>query len=810
MKRLLAMIAVAAMTNLASMATSLAAPDINNRAGVVNVAPGEAKLQGRLDGGGDADVTVYYGPTDGGTTAASWANKLDLKGVKSGAEFSSVAKKLIFGQTYYYRACARNASGEGWAGASAQFTTLKPRVPAPGANNSPVLKVKTGLVCWFDAAVGVTADDKGIVQAWKDLSGNGHDGARTSGAPVLAQNQINSNPAVQFRTSSGGCALNLDGPFVVEQQYVVIRSPNAKWNNDGCVLGRRWKRASSYRFSRDSTRFWGDQYPKAVSKNGKKLSEQPFDMGAITEYMILKIDVNDGDMSKGTYQIGAADGASCDLDVAEILGFQTALSPSDEALVGGYLAAKYGIATAYPANVGMAPASMLTNGPAAVSAPTSATFSATLACPESVYDIHVYWGTADGGTDANLWENSAPVDTWTNAASTKISHAVTGLAPGATYYYTFRGTNAADSLWADKSVKFRAGGAAASSPSPKLSVTKGLACWFDAAVGVTADDKGGVQAWKDLSGKNHHATAGGGPAPVLASNQIGSKPAVQFRKGWLAVDGIFFAKEHYFVLRSPSPKWSGGGGLHGRLKGRGSSYNTFGNDTGFWTDVSPAAISRNGTPLPGPLFDCSPITKFMVIKVIVNNANETDAAYAIGNNDGLTACDFDVAEILGYESMLSPTDEALVGGYLAAKYGIDTAYPPLPPAKTPELAASEMAAVKYKSWKHSGSLYLLTTPDGVNLRATASEENFPVLVRLNKDWFAFNEAKANGEDIRFATSAGAPMAYQIEQWDAAAGTACVWVRVPTIQGNARQEIKMYWGKADAKTESSGPAVFNKS
>src|SRR5208283_2472968 len=98
------------------------------------------------------------------------------------------------------------------------------------------------------------------------------------------------------------CGLTLEKPFFVEQQFVVVRSPNATWNNDGCFLGRRWKRASCYRLSRNTTRFWGDQYPVAVSKNGKKVPEQPFDLGRITEYMVLKIDVNDGDMSNNTYQ----------------------------------------------------------------------------------------------------------------------------------------------------------------------------------------------------------------------------------------------------------------------------------------------------------------------------------------------------------------------------------------------------------------------------------------------------------------------------------------------------------------------------
>jgi hypothetical protein len=119
-------------------------------------------------------------------------------------------------------------------------------------------------------------------------------------------------------------------------------------------------------------------------------------------------------------------------------------------------------------------------------------------------------------------------------------------------------------------------------------------------------------------------------------------------------------------------------------------------------------------------------------------------------------------------------------------------------------------SAQYAGWQHSGAVYLLTTPEGANLPASASENDFPVLVRLNKDFFDFSQTKANGEDIRFATGTGTPLAYQIEEWDAANGTASIWVRIPTIKGNARQEIKLYWGKADAASESSGSAVFSES
>jgi len=125
------------------------------------------------------------------------------------------------------------------------------------------------------------------------------------------------------------------------------------------------------------------------------------------------------------------------------------------------------------------------------------------------------------------------------------------------------------------------------------------------------------------------------------------------------------------------------------------------------------------------------------------------------------------------------------------------------------LALIGTAPAQYQGWQHSGSLYILTTPEGADLPATASEENFPVLVRLVKGVFDFSQAKANGEDIRFSVD-GKPLAYQIEEWDAANGTASIWVRIPVIKGNARQEIKLHWGKADAASESKGEAVFNES
>ena len=120
------------------------------------------------------------------------------------------------------------------------------------------------------------------------------------------------------------------------------------------------------------------------------------------------------------------------------------------------------------------------------------------------------------------------------------------------------------------------------------------------------------------------------------------------------------------------------------------------------------------------------------------------------------------------------------------------------------------APAPYQSWQRSGALTILTTPDGANLPASASVEQFPLLVRLHRDWFDFSKAKARGEDVRFCSETGAALAFEIEEWDAANGAASIWVRVPRITGNSRQTIRMHWGKADAAGESNAKAVFNES
>ncbi|MDB5050109.1 MAG: repeat-associated core protein [Fibrobacteres bacterium] len=112
----------------------------------------------------------------------------------------------------------------------------------------------------------------------------------------------------------------------------------------------------------------------------------------------------------------------------------------------------------------------------------------------------------------------------------------------------------------------------------------------------------------------------------------------------------------------------------------------------------------------------------------------------------------------------------------------------------------------YPGWAYASQVFINTTSNGANV--TNNVTKFPLLVRFNSGNFQFNQAKPNGEDIRFSKADGTPLSYEIEQWDTVSSTAAIWVKVDTVFGNnSSQYVNMHWGNSDAPTHSAPSVVF---
>lgn len=123
------------------------------------------------------------------------------------------------------------------------------------------------------------------------------------------------------------------------------------------------------------------------------------------------------------------------------------------------------------------------------------------------------------------------------------------------------------------------------------------------------------------------------------------------------------------------------------------------------------------------------------------------------------------------------------------------------------IAVTGSAQENYDDWAYSTAVTINTSATGTHTSEDVT--NFPYLVRLPMENFDFTQAKANGEDIRFANAGGTHLSYQIDSWNRSKTTAVVWVLVDEIRANdSSQSITMYWGKSDAEDSSDGNTVFS--
>jgi hypothetical protein len=121
---------------------------------------------------------------------------------------------------------------------------------------------------------------------------------------------------------------------------------------------------------------------------------------------------------------------------------------------------------------------------------------------------------------------------------------------------------------------------------------------------------------------------------------------------------------------------------------------------------------------------------------------------------------------------------------------------------------NDTVLLPFAGWTKSAEITLNTAADG-GADIPGDVYGFPVLLRLTKSNFHFDQAAGSGSDCRFAKADGTPLAFEIEQWDSAKGLASIWVRVDTVLGmNGTQSFTMYWSNPRASPVIGGKTVFD--
>ena|GEM_PF-2593694 len=142
-------------------------PKINNANGANNIGVSAAQLNANLTEGISADVTFYWGSTDGGTTPANWQFSQTVSNANEGL-ISYNLSSLLKTSVYYYTSYALNSYGSGWSPSSSYFKTklniddgwaYKIIINFPGYNKSSALTNFPALVVLNEGISGFKYSD---------------------------------------------------------------------------------------------------------------------------------------------------------------------------------------------------------------------------------------------------------------------------------------------------------------------------------------------------------------------------------------------------------------------------------------------------------------------------------------------------------------------------------------------------------------------------------------------------------------------------------------------------------------------------
>jgi len=376
--------------------TALGPPVVDND-GATDITPlATARLRGSFVDHNRGEVTICWGLSDGGTNSpADWENHAVL-GEQTVAAFAHVASGLLYPLTYYYRCYATNACGEDWSDTAATFVMDQPPMGVEGAAQG--LKVRT-----YDTLAG-TANLDPIANLF-DATESG----RTTQTVAIAHTSFTSFPGI---TSDDTLSILWHGVFLADESTDYVFATDS---DDGAVIYLDLNRDGDY------------------ADSGELVLDANWAQGVgVPEIDTIYLSAGVYEIAIGFYEQGGNQGMTARWGKGTTANWGT-MNPID------------GLSERFFVEIGSS--IKVINEQPTDRTLTGATLNGVVDMTNSVFDLWVYWGDADGGTNAGQWETNAFLGTYTNKYDMDVSHTIGGLAPLSTPFYTFRLSNAVDSAW---------------------------------------------------------------------------------------------------------------------------------------------------------------------------------------------------------------------------------------------------------------------------------------------------------------------------------------------------------------------------
>ncbi|MEM7391288.1 MAG: hypothetical protein AAF492_02985, partial [Verrucomicrobiota bacterium] len=397
------------------------AVSVTNLSGATDVSIGGAQLNGRLTDGGAAFITFYFGRTDGGTNKAAWDTSWVMGKANQGANVSQVVSGLYYGVGYYYRTYATNIGGDAWANASVPFKTRPPAFAPDDIGD---------LALWLNAST-IGSNDSDVVAFWPDDSGLGRHIDNLTGVgsdPRFIADGLNGHPVVRydgddFHHTTHNFQTIRDHTILSVARYTNPLGPGAservissvggnwlfgfwnrgtrRWHSDAWVVNQVGMNFSEWHLHAGTMRtgvsdplaaFWDNGQLVVTNSVGSNPPHAPRQLGL-------------GGWNANTVEASEA-------EVAEVIIFDRVLHADELNRMGSYLQKKYDLPAAYPDfefGIFSRPADAITQ--------TSADLMADLAFVGSVFDVTLFYGPANAGTNSAGWANAVPLGAYTNISA---------------------------------------------------------------------------------------------------------------------------------------------------------------------------------------------------------------------------------------------------------------------------------------------------------------------------------------------------------------------------------------------------------